>query len=221
MRKHIAGLLAAGLLLSGLSFVPTVSADSLTAVQNVEDKRLTPELEGANDTKDELNSGITNEETSKEGAGGTQASDPIEKVIAAGLKYKGTPYKFGSSRSTDTTFDCSDYVRWIFKETLGITLPADSRKQGSYVKNNGNAVTDWHNLNRGDLMFFMSYKGSKADSYKGIDKENARITHVGIYLGNGKILHTYSKASGGVLVGNFANTAWEHRFLFGGSALLQ
>lgn len=149
----------------------------------------------------------------------TVSSSSVEKVIAAGMKYWGTPYEYGSNRNTTTTFDCSDFVRQAFKDALGITLPGDSRKQGAYVKELGNAKTSISQLKRGDLMFFMSYKGSSKSSYSGVNKSTARITHVGIYLGDGKILHTYSTASGGVKTNTITGTHWEYRFLYGGSAL--
>ena len=47
-------------------------------------------------------------------------------------------------------------------------------------------------------------------------KTQERVTHVGIYLGNGKVLHTYSPESGGVRIDSFEGTAWEYRFLMGG-----
>lgn len=147
------------------------------------------------------------------------ASGSVEKVIAAGMKYMGTPYQYGSSRSTTTTFDCSDFVRQAFLDGVGIKLAADSRGQGKYVKDKGNAVSNWKQLKRGDLMFFMSYKGTSASAYSGVNKSTARITHDGIYLGDGKILHTYSTKSGGVTISDIAGTHWEKRFLFGGSAL--
>ncbi|MBD2867943.1 C40 family peptidase [Paenibacillus arenilitoris] len=143
----------------------------------------------------------------------------VEKVIAAGMKYLGTPYEYGSSRSNTATFDCSDFVRQAFLDGVGIKLPADSRSQGAYVKNKGGAKTDWRGLKRGDLIFFMSYKGSKASAYAGVNKGTATITHDGIYLGDGQVLHTYSKESGGVKISSIEGTQWEYRFLFGGSAL--
>ncbi|TYP70262.1 SH3 domain-containing C40 family peptidase [Paenibacillus methanolicus] len=143
----------------------------------------------------------------------------IEAVIAAGMKYWGTPYEYSSDRSTTTTFDCSDFVRTAFREGMGLTLPADSRQQGEYVKSKGAVKTDWRSLKRGDLMLFMSYKGTSASNYAGVNKSTATITHVGIYLGDGKVLHTYSTESGGVRTNDIAGTHWEHRFLYGGSAL--
>ncbi|WP_338554849.1 SH3 domain-containing protein [Paenibacillus sp. KS-LC4] len=155
------------------------------------------------------------------GSPGTTApsTGSVESVIAAGLKYLGTPYEYGSSRSNTATFDCSDFVRQAFLDGVGIKLPADSRGQGDYVAQRGNAVTDWRQLKRGDIMFFMSYKGSKASAYAGTNKSSATITHDGIYLGDGKILHTYSNEAGGVTISSIAGTHWEYRFLYGGSAL--
>lgn len=142
----------------------------------------------------------------------------IEKVIQTGMKYLGTPYEFGSNRNTTTTFDCSDFTRQIFKEAAGVVLPADSRQQGSWVKENSGAVYSTDQLKRGDLVFFMSYRGSSASAYQGIDKSSQRITHVAVYLGDGKLLHTYSNQAGGVTVSDFSNS-WKLRFLYGGSVL--
>jgi len=140
-----------------------------------------------------------------------------QRVIDAGMRYLGTPYEFGSSRSNTSTFDCSDFVKQAYQDGIGQQLPGDSRSQASYVAAVGKTSTDWHQLKRGDLMFFMSYKGSGAASYAGIDKSKETVTHVGIYLGNGQVLHTYSQASGGVRIDSFAGTAWEYRFIQGGS----
>ncbi|WP_255433964.1 NlpC/P60 family protein [Ammoniphilus sp. CFH 90114] len=45
------------------------------------------------------------------------------------------------------------------------------------------------------------------------------MTHNGIYLGNGKILHTYSEQSGGVRMDSIEDNHWEYRLVFGGSLL--
>ncbi|WP_373231732.1 SH3 domain-containing protein [Cohnella sp.] len=147
------------------------------------------------------------------------ASQQVEMVITAGMKYLGTPYEFRSDRNTTTTFDCSDFVRQAFKDALNIILPADSRQQGTYVKEKNPVTTNWNSLKRGDLMFFMSYKGTRESSYSNKSPFSERITHVGIYLGDGQILQTYSKTSGGVRVDSIAGKHWEYRFLYGGSAL--
>ncbi|MGU3471306.1 SH3 domain-containing protein [Paenibacillus sp. D51F] len=146
-----------------------------------------------------------------------QASEQIEAAINAGLKYLGTPYEYGSSRSDTSTFDCSDFVRQTFLDALSLQLPVDSRGQGQYVLDRGAYTTDWNSLKRGDLMFFVS-SGTKVSSSGPLD--SSIITHVGIYLGDNKILQTYSKESGGVQVTTVSPSSnWQFRFLFGGSAV--
>ncbi|TBL67913.1 SH3 domain-containing C40 family peptidase [Paenibacillus thalictri] len=140
-----------------------------------------------------------------------------QKAIETGMKYLGTPYEFGSSRSDTSTFDCSDFVRQAYLDGIGQLLPGDSRSQASYVKGIGKTKTDWRQLKKGDLMFFMSYKGSTSAAYANVDRANETVTHVGIYLGDGQVLHTYSISSGGVRVDSVADSQWEMRFLFGGS----
>nr|WP_255807925.1 C40 family peptidase [Cohnella mopanensis] len=146
-------------------------------------------------------------------------SNQVESIIAAGMKYLGTPYEYGSSRDNTNTFDCSDLIRQMFKDAIGVTLPSDSRGQGEYVRGKGAVTTDWHQLKRGDLMFFMDYKGTKASSYSGKKPFGDKISHAAIYLGDGKVLHTYSKESGGVRTDSISGKHWEYRFLYGGSAL--
>ncbi|WP_309123449.1 SH3 domain-containing protein [Paenibacillus sp.] len=143
----------------------------------------------------------------------------VQDIIQAGKRYLGTPYEYGSDRYTTDTFDCSDFVRTAFLEGAGITLPSDSRGQGDYVKALGRTSTDWRDLKPGDILFFMSYEGSSKSDYDGVDRSEERITHDAIYLGNGQILHTYSKDSGGVRIDSIGDNHWEYRLLFGGSAL--
>jgi peptidoglycan DL-endopeptidase CwlO len=143
--------------------------------------------------------------------------DKIEGMIDAATQYLGTPYMFGSTRFEASSFDCSDLIQQAIRDATGIIIPGDSRAQGDYVKAMGPAITDWQQLKRGDLMFFMSYAGPTAASYTNIDKSKETITHAAIYLGDGNIIHTYSQESGGVRLDTIAGKQWEYRFLFGGS----
>ncbi|GFZ84388.1 hypothetical protein GCM10008018_33190 [Paenibacillus marchantiophytorum] len=146
-------------------------------------------------------------------------ADEIEAVIAAGNVYLGTPYEFGSVRGDTSTFDCSDFIQTMFWDALRFSVPGESRDQGEFVKSLGAVSKDWTRLKRGDLMFFSSYKGSKASDYQDVNPLTEPITHVGIYLGNGSLLHTYSIESGGVRVDTIDGKQWENRFLFGGSVI--
>ncbi|QQE76423.1 C40 family peptidase [Brevibacillus composti] len=122
-----------------------------------------------------------------------KASALADKVIKIGEKYMGTPYKFGSSKNTTKTFDCSSFTQRVFKEA-GIELPRDSRQQSTVGK-----TVSLKNLKKGDLIFMKASVKTSSD----------RITHVAIYAGNGKILHTYGKP--GVTYSKFFDTNWERR----------
>lgn len=141
-----------------------------------------------------------------------------KRVISEGKDYLGTPYEFGSNRGSTRTFDCSDFTQQAFWEGAGIKIPSDSRKQAAYVEEIGDTSRSWKNLEPGDLMFFMSYRGLERSNYYGLNKSNQRVTHVAIYMGNGLMLHTYSEDSG-VTISRIGDNHWEYRFLFGGSAL--
>lgn len=143
--------------------------------------------------------------------------EQIELAIQQAYLYWGTPYEFQSERLDTSTFDCSDLIQQIFWDTSPILLPSDSRSQGDYVRKTGHFTTELNQLKRGDLVFFMSYLGSSDSKYAGIDKMNQTITHVGIYLGDGKMINTRSIVSGGVRVDTIMSSSWKNRFMYGGS----
>jgi lipoprotein Spr len=118
-----------------------------------------------------------------------------DQVIAIGKQYLGTPYKFGSSSSTTSTFDCSSFVKRVYSR-MGIYLPRTSRDQAK----KGYQVAK-SNLRKGDLIFFKANRWTTSN----------RITHVAIYAGNNRILHTYGKP--GVTFSTFSGTSWEKRFV--------
>jgi cell wall-associated NlpC family hydrolase len=144
-------------------------------------------------------------------------SERIETIIEEATSFMGTPYEYGSERFNPFTFDCSDLIQQAAWNATRMVLPGDSRGQGDLVKGLGQVTGDWTKLKRGDLMFFSSYYGYRASDYATVDKSSETITHAGIYLGDGRILHTYSQDSGGVRIDVISNNHWEYRFLFGGS----
>ncbi|MFD0671030.1 stalk domain-containing protein [Cohnella sp. GCM10027633] len=122
----------------------------------------------------------------------TLARLQADALIAYGARYLGTPYDFGASPEQTDTFDCSSFVKRVFKDTLNIELPRvsyDQAKEGTEV-----AVDE---LREGDLMFFEA---------RGLD-----IGHVGIYAGDNRILHTYSEKLG-VHFAQFEGQ-WKERFV--------
>ena len=106
----------------------------------------------------------------------------MEKIIATAFKLKGVPYLWGGM--TPKGVDCSGLVRWSFLMN-GILLPRNASQMihcgdevplsGSY----GSFCIDC--LQRGDLVFF----GTPAS-----EGAKQRVTHVGIYIGGGRIIHS-------------------------------
>lgn len=144
----------------------------------------------------------------------------VENVIKTAKSYMGTPYVYGSDRTEPSSFDCSDFPRWVFLSSLGMDLPWDSRSQAAYVKAfSKKTYTSLKKARRGDLLFFTSYRGNKASDYKGLKASEKPITHMAIYLGNGKIIHSASKKSGGVRIDEMKWRQLNNRFLFGGGIL--
>lgn len=148
---------------------------------------------------------------------GSSTSGVGDKVISAGKKYLGTPYEYGSTRSNKKTMDCSELTMWAYLEGADIDMGrGGARSQANYVKSHGHYTTDINKLKKGDLVFFMAYKGWKESDYNKIDVPKQSITHVAIYMGDDKLLNTFSKESGGVKITDFKDTHWEYRFIMGG-----
>jgi cell wall-associated NlpC family hydrolase len=85
-------------------------------------------------------------------------------ALNAALTQRGKPYVWGAAGPS--AFDCSGLVVWAFKQ-VGISLPHSSSAQSTM----GTAVSR-DQLQPGDLVFFYS-----------------PVSHVGIYAGNGQIVH--------------------------------
>ena len=126
------------------------------------------------------------------------ASVSGSQIISSGAKYLGVRYKFGGH--SPSGFDCQGFTRYFFNK-YGIKLPAGARNQskvGKFVSRN--------QLKAGDLVFFSTKATTKYSS-----SSIKRIGHVGIYAGNGKILHTYG--DGGVQYSNLNSKWWSSHYV--------
>jgi peptidoglycan DL-endopeptidase CwlO len=144
----------------------------------------------------------------------------VENVIAMASLFMGWPYEYGSDRSDTSTFDCSDFTRYSYLAALGMDIPSDSRSQARYIERFSNRVY-WNprEAKRGDLLFFIGYRGGDPDNYADADKSISSISHVGISLGDGRMIHTASEATGGVRIDPIVDNHLEYRFVLGGTVL--
>ena len=102
-----------------------------------------------------------------------QAPVGADGVIAVAGRFLGWPYVWGGDAPEDGGFDCSGLVRYAFAQ-VGIALPRTAQAQYDALA----PIADPAALRPGDLVFF-------ADTYPSAE----RITHVGLYLGDGQMIN--------------------------------
>ncbi|MFM1654354.1 C40 family peptidase [Brevibacillus sp. B_LB10_24] len=131
----------------------------------------------------------------------SEASTLGQKIIKTGEKYLGTPYKFGAKTGNTSSFDCSSFTQYVMQQN-GIKISRGARAQFKDGKK-----VDRKDLRVGDLIFFSTENNIKKYPAGSIN----RIGHVGIYAGNGKVLHTYG--SGGVRYSSIEKGWWNDHYV--------
>jgi cell wall-associated NlpC family hydrolase len=104
---------------------------------------------------------------------GNNAAGAARRVVPRGERYVGVPYVWGGE--TPKGFDCSGFVQYVYRAE-GVELPRTSRQMagsGFGVSRSDMAI--------GDLMLFA---------------DNGPISHVAIYAGNGRFIHSSSSGNG-------------------------
>ena len=130
-------------------------------------------------------------------AGSTPASPQraADNVLFHAIGLIGTPYHWGGNTPA-SGFDCSGLVDYVFRTSAGIDLPRSSRAM-SRIR--ARRITNPANLASGDLLFFRT--------------EHHRISHVAIYVGNGRFVHA-PNTGGTVRLDNLSNPYWRRHFAF-------
>ena len=97
----------------------------------------------------------------------------VQALMEEAAKYLGYPYVWGGS-SPSTSFDCSGFVCWVFTNSGVHNLPRTTA-QGIYDQCTPVSTSD---AKAGDIIFFTgTYNSAGA------------VSHVGIYCGNGTMIH--------------------------------
>jgi cell wall-associated NlpC family hydrolase len=90
-------------------------------------------------------------------------------IVHTADRFLGVPYRWGGE-SVEEGFDCSGFTMTVYRLN-GLELPRSSRSQW----HTGRAVAK-SDLRKGNLVFFRT-------------AGNGKISHVGIYTGNGQFIH--------------------------------
>lgn len=124
---------------------------------------------------------------------GTAPNDPAaaNAVLMRAIGLVGTPYRYGGN-TPDGGFDCSGLVNYVFRDMLDLRLPRTSRElaaiQGPKIAPNRLATAD--------LVFFGT---------------GGNVSHVGIYVGEGRFVHAPS-TGGTVRLDRLDGTYWRDHY---------
>ncbi|HEY8856047.1 MAG TPA: C40 family peptidase [Rugosibacter sp.] len=120
-----------------------------------------------------------------------RATATAQDVIDKAVNLLGIPYRFGGN-TPESGFDCSGFVRHVFRTGLGLILPRSALEQSK----TGQPVLS-ADLKPGDLVFFNTMRHA--------------FSHVGIYLGNDQFVHA-PRTGERVRVDSLSDNYWIQRF---------
>ncbi|WP_072995886.1 C40 family peptidase [Pseudozobellia thermophila] len=118
-----------------------------------------------------------------------------EKLYAAIKEWLGTPYDWGGESKNGV--DCSAYVQAIYRKVYGNELPRTSVQQ--FYFDTDSHFKNQKYLKEGDLVFFR------------LRNEDRVVSHVGIYLQNGKF--TGSNSPRGVEIVDINDPYWQDKYV--------
>jgi NlpC/P60 family len=122
---------------------------------------------------------------------GAKVRDRTADLVGNAMMFLGVPYKRGGN-SVETGFDCSGFVRAVYEQSVGLLLPRKSSEQAAAT-----TTIDKSELKPGDLVFFNTLQ--------------AAFSHVGIYIGDGKFVHS-PRTGAFVRVEDMRINYWQTRF---------
>ena len=135
-----------------------------------EDNGPAPEIQAAKKLEEEL---AAAEEAAAKAA--EEAASARQNLVDYALQFVGGPYRAGGN-DPHTGVDCSGFVRYVMQHGAGISMNRSSGSQATQ----GHAVNS-SQMQPGDLLFYSGGSG---------------INHVAMYIGDGKIVHASTYATG-------------------------
>ena len=119
-----------------------------------------------------------------------------ELVLTLAKRYEGGNYRRGASLETSSATDCSGFVQYVCQNFM-VDLPRTSSEQ-AHVGKTVTSQMDFSKMLPGDLLFFRRGGGN--------------VGHVGMYMGNGKMIHASSPRSG-IIVTNLSEPYYLNTFV--------
>lgn len=126
----------------------------------------------------------------------TGLTEDTRAILSEAKKWLGVPYRYGGNDKSGV--DCSGLIVGVFDNALNMKLPRNSAKQNEFCID-----IDRKGLQPGDLVFFDTTRN-----------HNGHVSHVGLYIGDGRMIH--SSSSKGVIVSAIDDNYYAERFIAGG-----
>lgn len=117
---------------------------------------------------DTRGSGNVDDEDDKIIVPASSSKNGIGNMLMQSISLIGIPYRWGGN-TPETGMDCSAFIRYVFKKSLGIDLPRTSAE----IARRGKKI-HISQLEPGDLIFFNTKRGAN--------------THIGMYIGDNKFI---------------------------------
>lgn len=124
-----------------------------------------------------------------------QASEEAarKKLLDIAFKYKGVPYMYGAE--SPRAFDCSGFVRFVYREAFGLDVPRSAREFYSAGK-----PIDSKTAKPGDVFVYDTVGGAPS--------------HVALVVGDGTVIHAVSAGpTTGVIVSALSDKYWAARLI--------
>ncbi len=118
-------------------------------------------------------------------------SEKASGLVVNAMGFLGVPYRRGGN-SAESGFDCSGFVRAMYEQTIGLVLPRRADEQAAATQE-----IDRADLKPGDLVFFNTMRRA--------------FSHVGIYVGDGKFIHS-PRSGSHIRVEDMRAAYWQTRF---------
>ncbi|TBU98055.1 C40 family peptidase [Stutzerimonas kirkiae] len=122
------------------------------------------------------------------------ASGTAEDVLFSALGLVGTPYRWGGN-TPESGFDCSGLIGYVYRGAAGVVLPRTTQE----MMGASGARVGRDALRSGDLLFFATNGGR-------------RVSHAGIYVGDGRFVHAPS-SGGTVRLDSLSNNYWHKSYI--------
>lgn len=123
----------------------------------------------------------------------TPAQDrlPASQLVVHAMGFLGVPYRWGGG-SFEGGFDCSGFVQALYLQGWNVQLPRRAAEQAQATQ-----TIAREDLQPGDLVFFNTL--------------GARYTHVGLYIGEGRFIHS-PRAGASIRMEAMDARYWQTRF---------